>query len=60
MCYIISKCCLVGDHLLGRDSGPYEIFMTCVCVCCYNRYNANAVKGLWALWDNIYDYMCLL
>jgi hypothetical protein len=33
------------------------IFMN---VCCYNRCHGNAVKGFWALWDNIYDYVCLL
>jgi hypothetical protein len=27
---------------------------------CYNRFHSKAVKGRLALWDNIYDYMCLL
>jgi hypothetical protein len=27
---------------------------------CYNRCHGNAVKGIWALWDNIYDCICLL
>jgi hypothetical protein len=30
-----------------------------VCVCCYNRRQGNAVKGLWALLDNIYDCVYL-
>jgi hypothetical protein len=28
-------------------------------VCWSNRCHENAVKGLWAFWDNIYD-MCAL
>jgi hypothetical protein len=41
--YIYNKQVLVGwDNI-------YE------CVCCYNRCHGNAVKGSWALWDNIYD-----
>jgi hypothetical protein len=42
----------VGDHLTVRDFGPYAIIFTNVC---HNRYQCNAVKLFWALWDNIYD-----
>jgi hypothetical protein len=28
-------------------------------VCHYNFCHGNAAKGFWALWDNIYYYMCL-
>jgi hypothetical protein len=38
--------------------GPYGI--TFKCVCCYNRLHSDAVKGFWALWDNIYECMCCL
>jgi hypothetical protein len=24
----------------------------------YNRYHGNAVKGFWALWDNVYEFVC--
>jgi hypothetical protein len=41
---------LVGDNLLLRNFGPYEIMMMC-----YNRCHGNAVKGFGVLWDNIYD-----
>jgi len=27
---------------------------------CYNCCHGNVVKGFWALWDNIYGYMCSL
>jgi hypothetical protein len=48
----------VAMVMLLRDSGPYGIiFYEYVC---YNRCHGNAVKGFWALWDNIYDYVCLL
>jgi hypothetical protein len=40
--------------ILLRDFGPYGVIFM-MCVCCYNRYHDNAVKGFWALWSNIYD-----
>jgi hypothetical protein len=41
-----------------KDFGPYgKIFMK---VFCYNRCHGSVVKGFWALWDNIYNYVCLL
>jgi hypothetical protein len=42
-----------------RDFGPYRIIFMNVCVF-YNSCHGNAFKGFWALWDNIYDHMCLL
>jgi hypothetical protein len=51
------QCWLLGDHLLLRDFRPYGIIFTNVC---YNRCHDNAVKGFWALWNNIYDSVCLL
>jgi hypothetical protein len=47
---------LRGFHLLLRDFGPYGIFMNA----CYIRCRGNAVKGLWTLWDTIYDCVSLL
>jgi hypothetical protein len=37
-----------GDHLLSRELRPYGALY-------YNRYHGNAVKGIWALCENIYD-----
>lgn len=42
----------MGDPLRFGAFGPYSIiFMTMR----HNLYHGNAVKGFWALWDNIYD-----
>jgi hypothetical protein len=27
---------------------------------CYNRCHGNTVTGFWALWDNIYEYVCVI
>jgi hypothetical protein len=40
---------------LLRDFGPYGIIFVNMCVCYYNRHHGNAVKGFWAIWDNIYE-----
>jgi hypothetical protein len=46
-----------SDHVLLRDFGLYRIiFMNAF----YNRCHGNTVKGFWALWHNIYEYVCLL
>jgi hypothetical protein len=45
----------VALEMLFGDFGPFGIiFMN---VCCYH---GNVVEVIWALWDNICDYMCLL
>jgi hypothetical protein len=48
---------IVSIAILLTDFGPYGIF-TKVSVVTVGRDNAG--KSLWALRDNIYDYVCLL
>jgi hypothetical protein len=43
---------LVGDRLLLKG---LQVTWDIYDVCRYNRCHVNAVKGFWALWDNIYD-----
>jgi hypothetical protein len=48
--------CLVGDHLLLlRDFRPYVIIFINVCavITVAMVWRSFAVKGFWALWDNI-------
>jgi hypothetical protein len=43
--------------MLLRDFGPNGIiFMN---VFCYNLCHGNAVRGFWALWNNIYECVLL-
>jgi hypothetical protein len=52
---LISNCWLAGNHLLLSNFGPYGIFMNV-----YVVITVTTVMLLRALWDNIYDCVCLL
>jgi uncharacterized YccA/Bax inhibitor family protein len=49
-CFVIT----VAMVMLVRDFGPYGIIFMNVCVV-ITHCHGNAVKGYWALWDNIYE-----
>jgi hypothetical protein len=51
---------LLCDHLLLRDLKLYRIIFMNICMCCYKYCHINAIKGLEALWENIYKYMHVL
>jgi hypothetical protein len=38
--------------VLLRDFGPYVIIWYTICVCCYNSFLGNAVKGFWSICNN--------
>jgi hypothetical protein len=42
--------------MLLRDFEPYGILF--VNVCFYSHYHSHAVKGVWALWNFIYECVC--